>query len=456
MAKLRKQWDNRRTMPRYSGRGDYKTTLRNIGKAIQTVGRQVVPAGTFAKLGSAMGAGTAGYLTANPYAATAGGYAGGYAGDKFSQLVGFGDYQVKANSLMDLPMGQQVAAFGNMSNATVVRHREFVQNIVVPTNPTPFAVQKLILNPALRAVFPWLSGLAGSYQEYQIIGCVIEFRSLASESAATLSLGSIAIASNYDTADPDYTDKRQMENSQFCVSGKPSVNMIHPIECDPKITAAPIKYTRSGSIATGTDIRLYDHCNVFVSTEGMPAGTGGAVVGELWITYEIALYKPQLGTVLSLRDHYFGSTASVGAINTANPLGTNAVVNLPRGGTATGVGTSISPGGVITFPRGTAPGMYEVSVQWFGAAGFCTVAPTSSVVALSGLTVKAYYKDATNSAIAASAPASAASLTQSYIVMCEVVAPLLSAATLTLAVTFGGSDATTYDLQIAAVGPNQL
>lgn len=452
MKRKIKSWDNSKRYPRFTGRGDYKTTLRNIGKAVQTVGRVMVPAGTFAKLGGAAGTGIGGYMSGSPYGAAAGGWLGGTAGDKFAQLVGFGDYSVKANSLMDLPMGQPVASFGNMSNATVVKHREFIQNVLVPAVPADFSVQVLSLNPALRAVFPWLSSMAASYQEYQFIGAVFEFRSLASSSATTLALGSVAIASNYDTADPNFPDKRHMENSQFCVSGKPSDNLIHPIECDPKITFSPLKFTRTGARAANTDSRLYDHCNVHIATEGLP-GTANTIIGELWVTYEVALYKPQLGAVIALRDHYHGTTATCGAINTANPLGLTAAALSPRGGTSHGLGITLGAAGAITFPAGTAPGLYEVSIQWIGPAGFCTVA--GSFVAAGTVLVKTYYQNATSSEIDAPAPAAAGSVSQSVICMLQIANPLIVANTVTITQTFGGADATSYDLQVAAVPSTQ-
>jgi len=382
MAKLKRQWDNSQQLARYRnassafprqvGRGDYKTVLSGLAKALQKVGQRTVPKGTFAKIGERLGQAGGGYLSGSSLGAAAGGIAGKAAGSGFSQLVGFGDYSIKANSLMDLPMGQPVAAFGNMSNATIVQHREYIQDIIVPADPAAFSVVKIPLNAGLRSAFPWLSNLAGNYQEYQFIGCIFEFRSLSSESAATLPMGSIVIASNYDTIDPNYADKRHMENSQFCVGGKPSHNLIHPIECDPSVTFVPIKYTRTGGLPDGSDSRLYDHCNVQVATQGLPAGTEGQTIGELWVTYEVALYKPQLGIRAALFDHFYGTTATVGAIATASPFGATASALAPRGGQYGGLGTVLTNVGGVTFPVNTPPGIYIVTITWTGSANFYT------------------------------------------------------------------------------------
>lgn len=376
MKRKIKQWDNRKVMPRVTGRGDYKTNLRSLARMAQSVGRELVPKGTFSKLGSQLGGRFGSFLGGGDADMTAAGNsAGKYAGDSFAQMIGFGDYQVKANSLMDLPMGQQVASFGNMSNATVIKHREFIRNIHVPSgvdvDPRVFKNLQLQLNPGLASVFPWLSSLAGNYQEYQFIGCIFEFRSTCSDSATVLPLGSVIIASNYDTADVRYYDKRQMQNSQFCVSAKPSKGLIHPIECDPKVTFVPIKYIRTHGLPDGTDVRLYDHCNVQIATEGLPTDATGSI-GELWVSYEVALYKPCLGVTLSLRDHFYNTTG----VSTAAYFGTSTSSLVNRTNPSSILGCTLGDAGIINLPAGMASGVYYVLLRWTGTAAFVTTATT--------------------------------------------------------------------------------
>lgn len=453
MKRKVRQWDNRTTIPRIVGRGDYRTTARGIGRAIRTTGRTLVPAGTFNRIGASVGAGAAGFLTANPLGALAGGLVGGLAGDKFAQLVGFGDYQVKRNSLMDLPMGSDVASFGNMSNATIIRHREYVKEIKCPAlNPDVFDCNIIQLNPGLRSTFPWLSTIAGNYQEYQFIGCVFEFRSTSSESAAVLPLGSIIIASNYDTADAKYNDKRAMENSQFCVSGKPSKNLIHPVECDPSVTFVPIKHVRSGGIPPTGDSHLYDHANVQVATEGLPIGASGSL-GELWVTYEIALYKPSLGLTTALRDHFYATTATVGTIdNTPFTLGTTPTLLLPRGGSLGGLGMRIAAGGGLVFPIGTAPGRYEVTLSYVGAAGF-----QSAAIVWTGATtvvLSNYYVNNTATNITTTALDVAPSVRTFSMAIFDIANSLNADTTVTVAATFDAQPAS-YELQVALLPSGQ-
>jgi Viral coat protein (S domain). len=357
------KWDNSSKIPRYHGRGDYRTTLNSIGKAIQSAGRAVVPGGTFQRFGGLLGgAAGMGLSGGNPYAGVAGTALGQGAGSKFAQLVGFGDYQVKANTLVkELDMGSQVAAFGNLSQATIVKHREFITDIAVPAVPGDFTTLQLSLNPGLANVFPWLSTIASNFQEYEFLGCVFEYKSTSSDTATGLALGSVVMSSNYDTAEDNYHDKREAENSQYCTSAKPSVDFAHPIECDPSVTFVPIKYIRTGAVPTGKDSRLYDHVNVQVSTVGLPVGTTGNI-GELWVSYEVALLKPILGQAVTAMDHY-NVVPSL-----ANEMGVLFASTLPIGGITEGLGTTLTSSRQITLPAGTPAGKYIFEYIWRSSA----------------------------------------------------------------------------------------
>lgn len=467
---LIRKWKNDPVFPQMTGRGDYRTFFRGVGNIVKNVGKTLIPAGTFSKIAGEVGKGVGalgGAMIGTKLGGPVGTYAGGIAGMKggeligqkagnsFAQMVGFGDYQIKVNSLMDLPMGKTMAAFGNMSNATIVRHREFVQNVIAPASPEAFSNQVISLNPGLRSVFPWLSVIAGNYQEYQFLGCVFEFRSLSSDSAATLPLGSVTIASNYDTADPAYGDKREMLNSQFCVSGKPSSFMIHPIECDPKVTFVPIKYTRNGSPVAHTDSRLYDHCNVQVATEGLPAGTGGSVLGELWISYEVALYKPQLGVMPALRDHFWVPSATYGAIVTASPLSVAASTVAPLGGTSNGLGITLQYNGIIC-PIGLAPGRYEITLSWRGTVGFGT-GPITFTPASSSVVVSDYYNNASTSYYGQSTVAADASGVYRLEAACVVslAQPLIVSNLITVGGFTSAAGCSSVELQVASLPQGQ-
>jgi len=264
----------------------------------------VVPAGTFGKIGSTVG-GDLGkfagdFVGLGGLGRKAGGDVGSAFGKAIAKLVGFGDYRVANNSIADrggaIPAGVPVPAFGTQGHAVSICHREYIRDVVVPAVPADFTLESYRINPGLTAMFPWLSGIARNFQQYRILGMVVEFRSLSSDISVGGSLGSVTLATNYNAVGSTYGDKLHMDNSEYAVSAKPSCSQIHSVECDPRITSNTLKYVRgnSGSDADAdVDPRLYDMGLFQIATQGLP-GAAGTTLGELWVSYHIELYKPLL------------------------------------------------------------------------------------------------------------------------------------------------------------------
>jgi len=290
------------------------------------------------------------------------------------RISGRGDYSVSNTSTSNvrknsvINMGTQIPAFGDMSFATIVRHREFIQDITA-SGFTTFTNLAFALNPGMQETFPWLAQIAINYDQYQFIGVVFEFRTTSSDTATTLAMGSVIMATDYDSAEANYGNKQQMENSQYCTSAKPSHSFMHAIECDPGCTSTPIKYVRGAAPPAGTDIRQYDHGKFQIATVGLPVASGN--LGELWVTYEVALYKPQLQNQGFQFASHFGVTG--GGFATGTPF-TNATV-------APKVGSNISVvlnGALdrLEFAAGLPVGPYMVQIIWVGG-------PTVNAVGMS-------------------------------------------------------------------------
>ena len=262
---------------------------------------------------------------------------GGMAGRGIASLSGMGDYTISKNSLLQLDEGMQVASFGDMNHGVIIMHREFIQDI---TQSQAFTLASFPINPGLPTVFPWLSQIAPNFDQYQILGMIFHFKSTASDFGTTtnMAMGTCIMATDYDSADANYGSKLEMENAQYSTSCKPSIDCMHAIECDPNITFAPIKYVRSGAVPSNKDIRLYDQGNFQFATTGMPASTGA--VGELWVTYKIAFFKPQLTNGSHLRadwysvatattTSYWGSNTTKSANSSLGTLVINNFLHLP-------------------------------------------------------------------------------------------------------------------------------
>lgn len=253
-----------------------KRAPRIPGLSAAKIGRTL--GGVFGPTGAALGAG---------------------AGQLFKHITGFGDYKVNNNTLLSDP----VPAFGNMSVGTRVRHREYLMDVITSDDAGAFSIVKVPIQPALRTSFPLLSATAENYQEYVISGCIFEFKSNSYDaiSSTNTASGTVVMSTNYNALDPDFNSKFQMEQSQFTCSGKPSVCLIHPIECSRKQTPTNVFFTRSGPTPPG-DSRFYDWGNFYIATVGMQGSATN--IGELWVSYDIELIKPRLGSTVDVYDHY--------------------------------------------------------------------------------------------------------------------------------------------------------
>jgi len=80
---------------------------------------------------------------------------------------------------------------------------------------------------------------------------IIEFKSTCCDalSSTNNAMGTVVMSADYNTANAAFTSKLQQEQSLFCVSGKPSINLMLPIECDPSQTPLPKLYIRDAALA---------------------------------------------------------------------------------------------------------------------------------------------------------------------------------------------------------------
>lgn len=225
------------------------------------------------------------------------GRAGTMLGAGISRITGFGDYVVHDNTMSKGGYSSiDVPNFGTGSSEVRVTHREFVKSISVPGDPTNFNNYTLDINPSNEVLFPWLSRIARNYQQYKINGMVFTFKSMTSEYASSGSLGTVGIATNYNVNDKPYENLVAFENSQFAVVNKPSLNIVHAIECKEFARNGLQLYVRDAeSESTNiSDARFYDYAKVQIMTEGLPQAVD-TTLGQLWVSYDITLLKPIVG-----------------------------------------------------------------------------------------------------------------------------------------------------------------
>jgi hypothetical protein len=328
----RRQRIRNKAIATIDGQGGYYTDK------VLPILQQVVPTGSFAKggnfIGGKLGGIAGGYVGDSGAGRKIGSSLGKILGGGISRLVGFGDYKVVSNSLfkegMAIKPGESVPAFGVIGHGTRIRHREFIRDVVVPSAPTEFTNTAYSINPGNTSLFPWLATVAASYQQYRFEGLVFEFKTLSSDITSGGALGSVILATDYDVLDTQYADKVHMENSQYAVSAKPSVSQIHTIECDPQASTQNLWYVRDSGSADG-DSRFYDLGKFQIATQGLP-GSAGTVIGELWASYDVNLFKPEIvqASTMGARVNSAGTVSKTAVLGSA-PLVTGEAVTATPG-----------------------------------------------------------------------------------------------------------------------------
>jgi len=283
-----------------------------------------------------------------------------------SKISGHGDYttsiqDIRHNTLIRPTTDDNIPQFGMIKGGIRVQHREYLGDL---KSSGTFKNNVYRVNPALAETFPWLSQLASNFERYRFLGLCFEFKSGSSDAlnSTNTALGYVIMASQYNSLASPFLNKQQMENTQYCVSVKPSKSVIHPIECDPSLAPSPVLYTRLATVGdiTAGDIRLYDHCQEEIAVVGMQQDDVN--LGELWISYDVMLYLPVLnnGLAFDYKTQHIGMTVMNSGSTTYHPVGRNQFSCFDNLG-----GTLDQLNNRYYFPIGTN-GLYLINISWKG------------------------------------------------------------------------------------------
>jgi len=231
----------------------------------------------------------------------------------------------------------------------IVRKREFVMSIN-STGSSRFTVTSLQINPGLSSIFKFLSQLAANYVEYEVGQIFFEVKPVISSTSVSSvgSLGTVAIAVNYNSGAPNFTSFPEMVDYIGAVEGTAASHMLYGLECEPSKNANNSNlYTRSGSVPTGQDIKTYDVGKLQIGLFGIPSAyIAGTQLGLLYVSYTMKLSKPKIYSALGLTiqtDSFAGAVGCAPGL----PMGTAPVkhTNNTIGGQLAKAGSS-----VYTFP----------------------------------------------------------------------------------------------------------
>lgn len=269
-------------------------------------------------------------------------------------LSGFGDYDVNSNSMLAAGTGgregSEIPMMCNTKTANVIRHREFICNVLGTTSD--FRALTLPIQPGMDETFPWCHLTAQGFTSYKMLGAVIEFNSLYGQISAGGYLGYVAMATQYNSMEPAFTNKESLVTSEYANSKRTDQSFMHPLECSPEQQVLKQQYIRSGDLPDNSDLKFYDLGNFTIATGGQ--ATDNAIVGELWITYEIAFFQPKLarsGANYINADHWTSTLAT-----SVSPFGDNVVQTTG----STMQGSSIATNQYY-FPPLTVKGIYKMT-----------------------------------------------------------------------------------------------
>jgi hypothetical protein len=274
---------------------------------------------------------------------------------QITNLLGLGAYHQggQRSAILASPVP---AMHSTIDEGVRVCHSEYIGDI---SSSTAFTTLTFALNPGVAETMPWLSTMAAAFQKYRFNGLsfVLKSTSATALNSTNTALGVIAGATLYNPYDAAPSTKQAMLNIAGVRDGKPAENNIFPVECALQTSTFVNKLVRTGAVSD--DLAKYDMGNFILATSGSQAV---AVVGELYVTYDVTLMAPIFSNAI-LSAHV--STASP---TNALPLGVSNSEDVDR------IGVSLS-GTAITFPIGMV-GKYMVTLQWFGSTAVNMAAPS--------------------------------------------------------------------------------
>jgi hypothetical protein len=299
------------------------------------------------------------------------------------KIFGSGAYKMSGgNTSWDA--ASQVPIMHSDAGKISFAHREYIGQL---SSSSAFTVEySEVINPANSVLFPYLSGIAGSFQEYRFKGLAFEYKSTSADAlnSTNTALGTVELVIQYrsDAAVP--AGKMQMMNEMWSVSCKPSESIAMPVECAPKEAPTNVLYIGTGTSAAN-DPKFYNLGRLVVATSGSQAASD---IGELWVTYDVELYKPLLaqssGPSSATCAWYQGLAAT-----TALPIGTSGIY---ASNNLTMVALNVSSGVLGIALNDVSPGAYYmVTVSYTGGTVGGNTSASIAFNAVSGCVAIASY-----------------------------------------------------------------
>lgn len=199
----------------------------------------------------------------------------------------------------------------NRGQDFVVKHCEFLQDLVVPANSTVMSTILYPINFGLQNSFPWAGQLGALFEYYSVEVLGWEYLPVVPTSAA----GDVSMVIDYDARDTIFSSYEQFMAYKGATSD--SIWKRQTMSFGRRAEAKRRYYTRTGAQPSNTDIREYDVGNFQIRVDNVASVNANVTVGKLLARYSVTFYEPRAPQTA-------GSQAYIdiaqSAINT-NPMG---------------------------------------------------------------------------------------------------------------------------------------
>lgn len=207
------------------------------------------------------------------------------------------------------PLANNYTIRSSGTKPTLVTHTEYLDDVFCPQ-----AQFKYEMNPGLTSTFTWLSQLAVLYDRYRVVAFTVNYV----PAVAATHAGSLILAFDYDSDDPDPSGWLALENKTTKVVGTGRDRM--SLALNPKMIHAsnPTLYIRHEN-QTNVEKHTTDFGQLWV----MATGDTAAVYGRLYMSYTIEFSAPNLEEPFVGHETLSGLTAypGTGALGNYSTLG---------------------------------------------------------------------------------------------------------------------------------------
>lgn len=226
----------------------------------------------------------------------------------------------------------------------VISHMEYIGDLIPSTNGS-FLSQVYPINAALPSVFPWLSGLADNYEQYDFLKLEVILKTtsgnaFSSTNAATGTMGMCYLTNVYQPTNT-VSNKVIAESYTDAKSGNPAKSQVMRINTKHGKNPLDTYFCRSGSVPAGQTLNMTDVCNLVVWSSSLQTNTASAI-SEIWLKYVCVLKNPrpgagQLGFNILTAKYQYSSTVSATVPTSTNfwgGSGGNTTFSVPGTGQA--------------------------------------------------------------------------------------------------------------------------